>query len=79
MVRIQLCGQFAVVIDGQPAESRFPGRRGRLLVAYLAAHRVQPVERNRDDRAAPRTGRDVGAEPLYPHDPHRGTWSAATG
>ena len=45
MVRIQLCGRFAVVIDGQPAESRFPGRRGRLLVAYLAAHRVQPVER----------------------------------
>ena len=45
MVRIQLCGRFAVAIDGQPAESRFPGRRGRLLVAYLAAHRVQPVER----------------------------------
>ena len=45
MVRIQLCGRFAVVIEGQPAESRFPGRRGRLLVAYLAAHRVQPVER----------------------------------
>ena len=45
MVRIQLCGRFAVVIDGQPAESRFPGRQGRLLVAYLAAHRAQPVER----------------------------------
>ena len=45
MVRIQLCGRFAVVIDGQPAESRFPGRQGRLLVAYLAAHRTQPVER----------------------------------
>ena len=45
MVRIQLCGRFAVVIDGQPAESRLPGRRGRLLVAYLAAHRAQPVER----------------------------------
>jgi SARP family transcriptional regulator, regulator of embCAB operon len=43
MVRIQLCGRFAVVIDGQPAESRFPGRRGRLLVAYLAAHRVLPA------------------------------------
>ena len=45
MVRIQLCGRFAVVINGQPAESRFPGRQGRLLVAYLAAHRAQPVER----------------------------------
>lgn len=36
MVRIQLCGRFAVVIDGQPTESRLPGRQGRLLVAYLA-------------------------------------------
>jgi DNA-binding SARP family transcriptional activator len=45
MVRIQLCGRFAVLIDGQPAESRLPGRQGRLLVAYLAAHRAQPVER----------------------------------
>jgi SARP family transcriptional regulator, regulator of embCAB operon len=45
MIRIQLCGRFAVVIDGQPAEPRLPGRQGRLLVAYLAAHRAQPVER----------------------------------
>jgi len=36
---------LAVVIDGQPIESRLPGRQGRLLVAYLAAHRAQPVER----------------------------------
>ncbi|MGN6795099.1 MAG: AfsR/SARP family transcriptional regulator [Streptosporangiaceae bacterium] len=45
MLRIQLCGRFAVVIDGSPAESRLPGRQGRLLVAYLAAHRAHPVER----------------------------------
>jgi len=45
MVRIQLCGRFAVVVDGQPAESRLPGRQGRLLVAYLATYRAQPVER----------------------------------
>jgi len=45
MVRIQLCGRFAVVIDGQPVESRLPGRQERLLVAYLAAHRAQPVAR----------------------------------
>jgi DNA-binding SARP family transcriptional activator len=44
-VRIQLCGRFAVVIEGQPAESRLPGRQGRLLVAYLATYRAQPVER----------------------------------
>jgi DNA-binding SARP family transcriptional activator len=45
MVRIQLCGRFAVVVDGEPTESRLPGRQGRLLVAYLATYRVQPVER----------------------------------
>jgi SARP family transcriptional regulator, regulator of embCAB operon len=45
MVRIQLCGRFAVVVDGQPIESQLPGRQGRLLVAYLAAHRAQQVER----------------------------------
>src|SRR4051812_10921235 len=45
MVRIQLCGRFAVVIDGQAIESRLPGRQGRLLAGYLAAHRAQPVER----------------------------------
>ena len=45
MVRIQLCGRFVVAIDGQATEVRLPGRQGRLLVAYLAAHRAQPVER----------------------------------
>jgi DNA-binding SARP family transcriptional activator len=45
MVRIQLCGRFAVVIDGRQVESRLPGRQGRLLVAYLATYRAQPVER----------------------------------
>lgn len=45
MVRIQLCGRFAVVVGGEPTESRLPGRQGRLLVAYLATYRVQPVER----------------------------------
>src|SRR5215472_4897369 len=45
MVRIQLCGRFAVVVDGRQVESRLPGRQGRLLVAYLATYRAQPVER----------------------------------
>jgi DNA-binding SARP family transcriptional activator len=45
MVRIQLCGRFAVVLEGQPIESRLPGRQSRLLVAYLATYRGQPVER----------------------------------
>jgi hypothetical protein len=29
-VRIQLHGRFAVVTEGRPAESRLPGRQGRL-------------------------------------------------
>ena len=45
MIRIQLCGRFAVHVNGQPAESRLPGRQGRLVAAYLTAHRAQPVER----------------------------------
>jgi DNA-binding SARP family transcriptional activator len=44
-VRIQLCGRFAVLIEGQPAESRLPGRQARLLVAYLATFRPYPVGR----------------------------------
>ncbi len=45
MIRIQLCGRFAVVIDGRQVESLLPGRQGRLLVAYLATNHAQPVER----------------------------------
>lgn len=43
--RIQLCGQFAVVAGDRRIEAELPGRRGRLLVAYLAAHREQPTSR----------------------------------
>jgi SARP family transcriptional regulator, regulator of embCAB operon len=46
MLRIQLCGRFAVVIDGRQVESLLPGRQGRLLLAYLATNRAQPVERS---------------------------------
>jgi SARP family transcriptional regulator, regulator of embCAB operon len=46
MLRIQLCGRFAVVIDGRQVESLLPGRQGRLLVAYLATNHAQPVERS---------------------------------
>lgn len=45
ITRIQLCGQFAVVAGGHRIESELPGRRGRLLVAYLAANRRQPIGR----------------------------------
>lgn len=44
--RVQLCGRFSVVLGGKPLEAALPGRRGRLLVAMLAAHRPYPVERD---------------------------------
>jgi SARP family transcriptional regulator, regulator of embCAB operon len=45
ITRIQLCGQFAVVAGGQRIDGDLPGKRGRLLVGYLAAHRQQPTSR----------------------------------
>ena len=45
-VRIQLCGRFAVEIDGSRIEDRLPGRRGRVLFAYLVLHRGRPLSRD---------------------------------
>lgn len=43
---IQLCGRYVVELEGQRVETRIPGRQGRLLVAYLALNRDQPVTRS---------------------------------
>ena len=43
--RIQLCGRFTVRIEGRRVEEALPGRQGRLLFAYLAAHRQRPSTR----------------------------------
>src|SRR5690348_5352586 len=45
--RIQLHGRFAVQVGGRSVEHGLPGRRARLLVAYLAAHRLSAVDRAR--------------------------------
>jgi SARP family transcriptional regulator, regulator of embCAB operon len=45
VTRIQLHGQFVVEVDGRSVERNLPGRRGRLLVAYLASHRLSAVDR----------------------------------
>jgi DNA-binding SARP family transcriptional activator len=42
---IALCGPLVVEIDGHRVEGDLPGRQGRLLFAYLAAHRRRPVSR----------------------------------
>ncbi len=44
-LRVQLCGRFAFVSADQASEPELPGRRGRLLLAYLAVHRDRPVAR----------------------------------
>jgi DNA-binding SARP family transcriptional activator len=44
--RIQLCGRFAVEADGARVEGALPGRRGRLLFAYLVLHRGRPLARD---------------------------------
>jgi len=44
--RVQLCGRYAIELDGVRVEGRLPGRQGRLLFAYLAMSRDRPVARH---------------------------------
>ena len=44
--RIQLCGRFVVDVDGSRLEGTLPGRRGRLLFAYLVLNRGPAVPRD---------------------------------
>jgi DNA-binding SARP family transcriptional activator len=44
--RIQLCGRFVVDFDGARIEGALPGRRGRLLFAYLVLNRGRAVPRD---------------------------------
>jgi DNA-binding SARP family transcriptional activator len=53
--RIQLCGRVTVELEGRRVEDELPGRQGRLLFVYLAAHRRRPAER------------DELVEALWPH------------
>lgn len=43
--RIHLCGRMTVRLCGRRVEQDLPGRQGRLLFAYLAAHRQRLVGR----------------------------------
>ncbi|MCX6466224.1 MAG: BTAD domain-containing putative transcriptional regulator [Pseudonocardiales bacterium] len=45
VVRIQLHGHLTVACDGRAVDGLLPGRRARLLVAYLVAHRSVDVDR----------------------------------
>jgi DNA-binding SARP family transcriptional activator len=44
--RIQLCGRYVVEVDGARLEATLPGRRGRVLFAYLALNRGRPLARD---------------------------------
>jgi SARP family transcriptional regulator, regulator of embCAB operon len=44
--RVHLCGRFTVRVRGARVEDELPGRQGRMLFAYLAAHRVRPTPRS---------------------------------
>jgi DNA-binding SARP family transcriptional activator len=44
--RIQLCGRFVVDVDGSRLEATLPGRRGRVLFAYLVLNRGRPSPRD---------------------------------
>ena len=44
--RVQLCGRFAVDINGSRIEDTLPGRRGRVLFAYLVLNRGRAVPRD---------------------------------
>ncbi len=44
--RIQLCGRFVVDIDGSRVEDTMPGRKGRILFAYLVLSRGRPARRD---------------------------------
>ena len=43
---IQLCGRYAVEIEGERVEAALPGRQGRLLFAYLTLNRDRVVTRS---------------------------------
>ena len=58
--RIQLCGRFVAEMDGSRVEDMLPGRRGRVLFAYLVLNRSRPLPR--DELLMAGWGQDAPAE-----------------
>jgi DNA-binding SARP family transcriptional activator len=44
--RIQLCGRFAVRLEGRRVDDALPGALGQLLFAYLVLNRLHPIARD---------------------------------
>jgi DNA-binding SARP family transcriptional activator len=62
--KVQLCGPFALSVDGRRVEEELPGRQGRLLLAFLAANRLRTVTRDDAVAALWPGGRDGGLAPI---------------
>src|SRR3954469_4849422 len=45
-VRIELCGEVRLEVDGRRRERELPGRLGRVLLGYLALNRRRAVPRD---------------------------------
>lgn len=58
--RIQLCGRFVADVDGARVEGQLPGRKGRILFAYLVLNRSRPT--SREELLAAGWGEDASAE-----------------
>jgi SARP family transcriptional regulator, regulator of embCAB operon len=58
--RVQLCGRFVVEIDGSRLEATLPGRKGRVLFAYLVLNRGRALPR--DELLMAGWGADAPAE-----------------
>jgi SARP family transcriptional regulator, regulator of embCAB operon len=58
--RIQLCGRLVVDVDGSRVQDALPGRRGRIVFAYLVLNRSRPLPR--DELLTAGWGVDVSAE-----------------
>jgi SARP family transcriptional regulator, regulator of embCAB operon len=58
--RIQLCGRFVAELDGSRVEDTLPGRRGRLLFAYLVLNRGRAL--SRDELLLAGWGEDASVE-----------------
>jgi SARP family transcriptional regulator, regulator of embCAB operon len=58
--RIQLCGRFVADIDGSRVEDTLPGRKGRVMFAYLVLNRGRALPR--DELLVAGWGEDASAE-----------------
>jgi DNA-binding SARP family transcriptional activator len=62
--KVQLCGKLVAQLHGERIEHRLPGRQGRLLFAFLVAHRNRSLRRDEVLELLWPDGRDGGLAPL---------------